>query len=291
MNKLTNNYWVEDILETLSKVSPFFARTLLEQAVKKINKTFETVTAAELFEIIKSEINPSLSKNSKYGMNPFLTAHTAIFECTKDNEIVRMNESGRALVHKLCTIHMTAPDAASVYQLLYSLGFICRVNEITDISLEVRRFEIPLDKSSFLHTFNIVLIPIFDKNKVITGIISIAQNHSLVTALHKEITQTNKNLEIEIKNRMRIEKDLIDNQAKLVNSSKMASLGEMAGGIAHEINNPLSVITLRCHHIRHLLMSKDQNFYSFRISRRYRGNCTPHFYNSTRHAEFFKKHG
>ena len=32
-------------------------------------------------------------------------------------------------------------------------------------------------------------------------------------------------------------------QAQLVNSSKLAALGEMAGGIAHEINNPLQVIS------------------------------------------------
>lgn len=33
-----------------------------------------------------------------------------------------------------------------------------------------------------------------------------------------------------------------DQQMQLVHASKMSSLGEMAGGIAHEINNPLSVI-------------------------------------------------
>ncbi|MGE3611418.1 MAG: CHASE domain-containing protein [Bacteriovoracaceae bacterium] len=32
-------------------------------------------------------------------------------------------------------------------------------------------------------------------------------------------------------------------QAKLVNSAKLASMGEMASGLAHEINNPLSIIT------------------------------------------------
>lgn len=31
-------------------------------------------------------------------------------------------------------------------------------------------------------------------------------------------------------------------QEKLIHSAKMASLGEMAGGVAHEINNPLSII-------------------------------------------------
>jgi signal transduction histidine kinase len=34
----------------------------------------------------------------------------------------------------------------------------------------------------------------------------------------------------------------LENEHKLMQSAKMASLGELAGGIAHEINNPLSII-------------------------------------------------
>lgn len=56
----------------------------------------------------------------------------------------------------------------------------------------------------------------------------------------------------ELKNR---EEQLRKTQAELVQKSKMASVGEMAGGIAHEINNPLAIIDGRAHYLK--LMIKD----------------------------------
>lgn len=46
----------------------------------------------------------------------------------------------------------------------------------------------------------------------------------------------------DISERMRLQKELDEARVHQMNASKLASLGEMAGGIAHEINNPMAVI-------------------------------------------------
>ncbi len=66
----------------------------------------------------------------------------------------------------------------------------------------------------------------------------------------------------DISNQKELEKRLEENRASLVSSSKLASLGEMAGGIAHEINNPLAIIMGK---VDRLLMLLDNNKYDFDI--------------------------
>jgi C4-dicarboxylate-specific signal transduction histidine kinase len=59
--------------------------------------------------------------------------------------------------------------------------------------------------------------------------------------IERELTEINIALDAKVQERTQ---QLIDAQAKLVNSSKMSALGEMAGGIAHEVNTPLTTILL-----------------------------------------------
>lgn len=58
----------------------------------------------------------------------------------------------------------------------------------------------------------------------------------------KLLNQT-KWLEEEVKKRTDI---INEQQMNLAHASKMSSLGEMAAGIAHEINNPLTIISMKC---------------------------------------------
>ena len=58
----------------------------------------------------------------------------------------------------------------------------------------------------------------------------------------RELTESNQRLSNEIEERERVESILRHAQEKLVQAEKLAALGQMAAGISHEVNQPLSAI-------------------------------------------------
>lgn len=53
---------------------------------------------------------------------------------------------------------------------------------------------------------------------------------------------------------------LEESQAQLVHTSKMSSLGEMATGMAHEINNPLAIANAKISQVRRLVEAKSTDY-------------------------------
>jgi PAS domain S-box-containing protein len=66
----------------------------------------------------------------------------------------------------------------------------------------------------------------------------------LVEQRTEQLTTANKQLQKEINERERAEQEAIFQQEQLFQASKMASLGTLVSGVAHEINNPISFVML-----------------------------------------------
>lgn len=75
----------------------------------------------------------------------------------------------------------------------------------------------------------------------------------------QELEQANEALVQEIVERKRVEESLRETQGELVQASKLAALGRMAAGIAHEINQPLQALQVHCSNaLRHLELSRPE---------------------------------
>jgi C4-dicarboxylate-specific signal transduction histidine kinase len=76
-------------------------------------------------------------------------------------------------------------------------------------------------------------------------------SHALASYVYtRQLERLNCQLNEEIVERQRAEDLAATRQAQVMNSAKMAAVGEMAGGVAHEINTPLAVIGLLAQQLR-----------------------------------------
>ena len=88
------------------------------------------------------------------------------------------------------------------------------------------------------------------KNKIgrTIGIVGVFRDISELKILLEELEELSVNLEHRVLARTR---ELEESRVQLLQSSKMAAIGTLAAGIAHELNNPLTIITGYCHLLIH----------------------------------------
>lgn len=71
--------------------------------------------------------------------------------------------------------------------------------------------------------------------------------------LRAQVKMRTADLEQEIVERRKVEKRLLESQAQLLEADKMAAVGTLASGIAHEINNPNGLLLLNLDFLRDML--------------------------------------
>ncbi|MFH0925491.1 MAG: ATP-binding protein, partial [bacterium] len=115
--------------------------------------------------------------------------------------------------------------------------------------------------------FTTVCVPVIIKKKLL-GIINLGEKltNEIYTNEDLNLLSTLANqLSVALENAISYDelsktyKELHDTQAQLVHSAKLASIGEMAAGVAHEVNNPISFIDKRLEGMRFILEDLEVN--------------------------------
>jgi len=226
----TYNY----ILNTLLRVAPFFAGTVLDQSIEKAGHTVDSISAGEMLKILKSEVLPKLSENKDYITDSLILANTTTIQTNTQNQIIHIDGPLKA----------TLDDEPS-FNSLKAMGFLNDYRE----SYKTTVREIELDGN----IFKVSISPVYNNEKVIIGTLSTIANLSLQREIEDEIIHYSENIRKEVDARLEAEDELKENQSLLFHSSKLVALGEMASGIAHEINNPLASIKLSINLISKLI--------------------------------------
>jgi signal transduction histidine kinase len=84
-------------------------------------------------------------------------------------------------------------------------------------------------------------------NQINCGACGYESCRALAVAVAQGIAEKEMCLQYTIDNLERSHRELADAQAQLIHTEKLASVGQLAAGVAHEINNPLGTIVLYSH--------------------------------------------
>jgi GAF domain-containing protein len=111
------------------------------------------------------------------------------------------------------------------------------------------RFFAGMDKQSGFHTQSIICVPLISKDHSIGAIEVMNKHHgtfdeddlSLLQALAIPAATAIENAQL-YREKTETIRRLAETQSQLVQSAKLAAVGELVAGIAHEINNPLTTI-------------------------------------------------
>jgi len=172
----------------------------------------------------------------------------SIFDSSSDMIFV-LDSQGQIIEHNISAVDILAPDKNIILgQPITSIIAEGSLNHLLKQCFKTS------DLTSILHFCNIV-----DERTI-----KINSDKELVVLYHlKQVTSHDITMYVLYLKDLTIEKlstQAIENsRAQLMMNAKMSALGEMAGGIAHEINTPLAVIQIRTNQLQECLKESPLN--------------------------------
>ncbi len=139
---------------------------------------------------------------------------------------------------------------ADIHSILDQTNFEPQINLIRDIEQLAPTIE-TLGKRQDGSTFHLDLsvreYRQRHRQKVLFTLVDTSERYATQQYLEQTIKNRTKDLTAEIQERKRTELALRSTSQELIQSAKLASLGQLSAGIAHELNQPLSAIRYHAH--------------------------------------------
>lgn len=253
-----NNRWIADI-NNIKRLNPYINEikiydfteqkrlTIAEQNYVSFENKIETTQQAKYRSYLPTSLS-RLEINRLFMSPPFalknnetaVYLHIPIF--IKQGLFAYLEVSfnlSKLLTHQVRTFQLDHPFSLSengitIFSILPKIVPINQVNE---------QFSIPI----FAHNWKLMVWS-NHQHKLYQYIAYTGLSASILLALLAYLLLRNKQLKQQItrqqKQLQRVNKDVKANKSKLIQSNKLSSLGEIATGIAHEINQPLQVICI-----------------------------------------------
>ena len=203
-----------------------------EEKIRELNKKLNLLLEQRTKELIKEQhyINYLLENSPDFQLT--LNAQGKIIDINKACEKV-LGKSKKEVIGK--AIHKYLPKK----KIKYIIQKVLNKKQVRNIEITINT---PKKKPLIYDLSGAIFIDLQGK----VGIYLSGRDVTKRRKLQQELKELNQNLEKKVIERT---KELKKTQNQLIQSEKLSVIGQLAAGVAHEIRNPLAIISLAIQHL------------------------------------------